>query len=221
MLSNTFLLLLKLKFLLSFIKSICNFLFVRLLANERGFFFVLFSCFLWHIEKGKEKEKPTEQEQFQEFEEETCSASAWVAEVVSDGYLEGNEGSHWSQLQGQAVLVCSVHCCLCSFLVGLLLLRSRGRVWVIGCKGSTIPGVRAVVDSILPFSSHSRTRSRKSCCAGKYPSFSPSEPGPWPNSQPRLQGKQARHSERGSMLQKNRSLGRVSEDAVRATEKPY
>lgn len=32
-----------------------------------------------------------------------------------------------TQLHGQAVLVCSAHCCPCTFLMGLPLLRSRGR----------------------------------------------------------------------------------------------
>lgn len=52
---------------------------------------MLFSRFLWHTEKGKEK--PSEQEQIQEFKEENYSAAAWVSEAVSHGCVEGNEGS--------------------------------------------------------------------------------------------------------------------------------
>lgn len=52
---------------------------------------MLFSHFLWHTEKGKEK--LSKQEQIQEFKEENYSAAAWVSEAVSHGCLEGNEGS--------------------------------------------------------------------------------------------------------------------------------
>jgi len=61
---------------------------------KEDFFLVLFSRFLWHTEKGKEK--PSKQEQIQEFKEENYSAAAWVSEAVSHGCLEGNEGSLWN-----------------------------------------------------------------------------------------------------------------------------